>query len=297
MQWFVFIVVYPFLWLIASLPFRLLYALSDGLCVFLYYGVRYRRKVVRRNLRLAFPDLPLQKIRSIERKFYRHLCDLFLEMVKSLRISQGTMEKRFVFKNLDVIRKYEAENRSIVLICGHYASWEWMLSLGKHVNHRGFVVYMPLANRYFDRLVQKIRRRYGVTLIPRKETIATLIQHKEDGILGIYGFASDQSPSARKAIYWRTFMGVTVPVFTGAELLAKKLNHVVMYLHIDKVKRGYYETTFRVITETPAQLEDFAITDVFYNLLEEQIKTQPEYYFWTHNRWKHRHKAPEFSKN
>lgn len=297
MQWLVFILVYPFLWLIASLPFRLLYLFSDAVFLIIYYGIRYRRKVVRRNLQLVFPQASLKKIRKIERSFYRHFCDIFLEMIKSLRISQATMEKRFIFKNIDVLRKYETGNRSIILLCGHYASWEWMLSLGKHIKHRGFVVYMPLSNKYFDRMVQKIRMRHNVTLIPRKETIATLIQHKEEGILGIYGFASDQSPSPKKAIYWRSFMGTITPVFTGAELLAKKLDHVVMYLHIDKVGRGYYETTFKVITETPAKLEDFVITDRFFNMLEEQIRAQPAYYFWTHNRWKHRHKAPEFSKN
>ena len=203
------------------------------------------------------------------------------------------MEKRFVFTNLDCIKKYEDENRSVILICGHYASWEWMMSLAYHIKHKGFGIYTPIVNNYFNRLVKKIRMRHNGFLISRYKARETLIQHKEEGLMAVYGFASDQSPRPRKSSYWRPFMGINVPVFTGAEMLAKKLDYVVLYLHIEKIKRGYYETTFKVLAENPGTFPDYQITDRFTELLEGQIRKQPEYYFWTHKRWKYRNQKDQ----
>ncbi|MEM9685478.1 MAG: lysophospholipid acyltransferase family protein [Bacteroidota bacterium] len=296
MHLLVFIVAYPLLWLISILPFRMFYLFSDVVFFFVYFLIGYRKKVVRTNLELAFPDAYLKTLRAIEKKFYRHLCDVFLEMIKSMHISEAAIKRRFVVKNPDVIQKYEAEHRSIILMCGHYASWEWMMSLAYHIKHKGFAIYMPIMNRYFDALVKKIRMRHKGFLISRYKAKQTLIKHKEEGLLAIYGFASDQSPRPGKAYYWRPFMGVNVPVFTGAEMLAKRLDYVVVFCEIEKVRRGYYEAVFKVLAEDPKAFSDYQITDKFTVLLEQQIKNKPEHYLWTHRRWKHRDKMPEHYK-
>jgi KDO2-lipid IV(A) lauroyltransferase len=212
---------------------------------------------------------------------------MIVESIKSMTISEAEMKKRYVFTNVELIQDIEAQNKSIILMCAHYGSWEWIFILQTYVNSRGYAVYKRLENRYFDKLVKRIRAKYNSYLITTKETIPTLIKLKREGILSINGFASDQSPRLDKTFYWKEFMGVKVPVHTGAEMLAKKLDMAVVFFGVKKLKRGYYETTFKTITLTPKEYDNYQITDLFLKLVEAQIHEAPEYYLWTHKRWKH----------
>lgn len=293
MQFLAYVLVYPFLWLISVLPFRALYAFSDGLFILIYHIIGYRKKTVKENLNLVFPEKSKEEINQITKTFYHHLCDMMVESIKSMTISEVEMKKRMTFSNIELIQQFEAENKSIVLMCGHYGSWEWIFIFQKYVNHKGYAIYKRLANTYFDRLVKRIRARYNTALITTKEAIPTLIQAKRDGELTISGFASDQSPKVQKAFHWANFMGIKVPVHTGAEMLAKKLDMAVVFFGVKRLKRGHYETTFKTITTDPKSYKDYEITDLFLKLVEEQIHQAPEYYLWTHKRWKHRDKVPE----
>ncbi|MEY8868926.1 lysophospholipid acyltransferase family protein [Meridianimaribacter flavus] len=293
MQFLVYILVYPFLWLISILPFRLLYAFSDFVYLFVFRIFGYRKKTVKENLRLVFPDKSKEEINRITKVFYHHLCDMIVESIKSMTISEAEMKKRFTFTNVDVIKAIEEQNKSIILMCAHYGSWEWIFILQTYVKSRGNAVYKRLANKYFDRLVKRIRAKYNSYLITTKETVPTLIDLKRKGILTINGFVSDQSPKPSKAFHWNEFMGLKVPVYTGAEMLAKKLDMAVVFFKVKKLKRGYYETTFETITLNPKEYKDYEITDIFLKLVEQQIYEAPEYYLWTHKRWKHRDKVPE----
>ncbi|MGG5486542.1 MULTISPECIES: lysophospholipid acyltransferase family protein [Flavobacteriaceae] len=293
MQFLVYILVYPFLWLISILPFRLLYAFSDFVYLFVFRIFGYRKKTVKENLRLVFPDKSKEEINRITKVFYHHLCDMIVESIKSMTISEAEMKKRFTFTNIDVIKAIEEQNKSIILMCAHYGSWEWIFILQTYVKYRGNAVYKRLANKYFDRLVKRIRAKYNSYLITTKETVPTLIDLKRKGILTINGFVSDQSPKPSKAFHWNEFMGLKVPVYTGAEMLAKKLDMAVVFFKVKKLKRGYYETTFETITLNPKEYKDYEITDIFLKLVEQQIYEAPEYYLWTHKRWKHRDKVPE----
>ncbi|WP_262732902.1 lysophospholipid acyltransferase family protein [Gaetbulibacter sp. NE] len=293
MQFLVYILVYPFLWLISILPFRLLYAFSDFVYLFVFRIFGYRKKTVKENLRLVFPDKSKEEINRITKVFYHHLCDMIVESIKSMTISEAEMKKRFTFTNIDVIKAIEEQNKSIILMCAHYGSWEWIFILQTYVKYRGNAVYKRLANKYFDRLVKRIRAKYNSYLITTKETVPTLIDLKRKGILTINGFVSDQSPKPSKAFHWNEFMGLKVPVYTGAEMLAKKLDMAVVFFKVKKLKRGYYETTFETITLNPKEYENYEITDIFLKLVEQQIYEAPEYYLWTHKRWKHRDKVPE----
>lgn len=296
MQFIAYILIYPILWLISILPFRLLYAFSDFLYLFVYKIFGYRTSTVKGNLRLVFPDKSEQEISNITSKFYHHLCDMIVEAIKSLTISESQMLKRYKFSNVELLTDLEEKERSIILMCAHYGSWEWVFILQTYINYKGYAVYKRLANKYFDRLVKRIRAKYNSHLITTKETLTVLAECKKNGELTINGFVSDQSPKAHKAFHWNEFMGIKVPMYTGAEMLAKKLDMAVVFFGVKRLKRGYYETTFKTITEHPNEFKDYEITDLFFKLVENQIAEAPEYYLWTHKRWKHRDKVPpEFS--
>ena len=293
MQLLAYIILYPLLWLISILPFRILYVVSDSVYVLIYYIIGYRKKVVASNLRLAFPEKSDQELALIRKKFYHHLCDMILEAIKSITISEAEMKKRYVFTNVEEVHKLEKLNKSIILFMGHYASWEWVFILQAHVNHKGYAVYKRLSNKYFDALVKRIRAKYDSQLITTKETIPTLIKAKRNNELTFNGFVFDQSPKANKAIHWQNFMGVKAPVHVGAEVLAKRLDMASMFLKVKKVKRGYYEATFMDVITNTKDLKDYVITDAALKRVEEQIYEAPEYYLWTHKRWKHKDKVPK----
>ncbi|CAI8193816.1 MAG: Lipid A biosynthesis lauroyltransferase [Formosa sp. Hel1_33_131] len=288
MQLLTYILIYPFLWLVSILPFRLLYAVSDALYVLMYHVFGYRTKTVKANLKLVFPEKSELEIKIITRKFYHHFCDMILESIKSMTISVESMKARFTFKNLEIIKDFEKQNKSIVLMCAHYGSWEWIFILQTYTSHRGYAIYKRLQNKYFDRLVKSIRARYNSYLITTKETFSVLEDAKKKGVLSLNGFASDQSPKKHKAHHWNEFMGINVPVHTGAEMLAKKLDMPVVFFSVKRKKRGYYEATFHTLAEDPNAFKDYEITDNFLKRVEAQIHEAPEYYLWTHKRWKHR---------
>jgi len=293
MQFLAYILIYPFFWFISILPFRLLYAFSDFLYLFVYRIFGYRKKVVQTNLKLALPEKSAEEINTITKKFYHHLCDMIVESMKSMTISKAEMQKRYAFTNIELVKKLEKQNRSIIIVCGHYASWEWSFVLNTYVSHKGFGVYKRLNNKYFDRLIKRIRQRYNTHLITTKETIQVLKDTKASGQLSITGFVTDQTPKLHKARHWNDFMGIKAPIHTGAEMLAKELDMAVLFFDVKKVKRGYYETTFKTIAEQPNEFPNYEITDIFKTHVEAQIKEAPEYYLWTHKRWKHRNNVPE----
>jgi len=288
MQLLAFVLIYPLLWLVSILPFRLLYAVSDMLFFLLYYVFRYRKKTVEENLKLVFPDKSESERKQITKEFFHHLCDMILEAIKSMNISVEDMKARFKFTNIEVIQDYEKRQKSIALMCAHYGSWEWIFILQAYTSHLTFAIYKKLNNKYFDKLIRKIRARYDSYLITTKESINVLVENKKKGLITINGFAADQSPKKEKAYHWNTFMGIEVPVHTGAEMLAKKLDMPVVFFSVKRVKRGFYETTFQTLAEHPSEFKDYEITDMFMKLVEQQIHNTPQYYLWTHKRWKHR---------
>ncbi|QLE02657.1 lipid A biosynthesis acyltransferase [Galbibacter sp. BG1] len=293
MQLLVYILVYPLLWFISILPFPIFYKVSDAVYLLVYYVIGYRKEMVLKNLKLCFPEKSEDELLAIRKKFYKHMCDLFFEMIKSLNISEKQLNERVKFHNLELLDKYARENKSVILLCGHYANYEWVLSLSRHIKHEGFGIYAPLSNKYFNRLVKKTRRQQKGELITKSETPKTMLRNYKNNVLSLYGFVNDQSPMVHQARYWREFFGITVPVHTAAETFAKKFDHAVVFFCAKKVKRGYYETTIVDITDSPKDYPDYKITDIYTEMLEKEIRKQPEYYLWTHNRFKHRNKVPE----
>jgi len=288
MQFLVYILAYPVLWLISILPFRIFYWFSDCVYFLVYYIIGYRKKVVRANLALALPHLNDAERKKVEKKFYQHMCDMFLETIKTMSISAEEMEKRFNVTNLDLILDYAKKGKSVILVASHYASYEWLLTINPKIGFQGVAVYKKLANPYFDKLVRKIRSKFHTELIETKKAIPLMAQNQRDGILSLYGLASDQSPKLDRIFHSSNFMGIEVPVHTGAEMLAKKYDLSVVFAKVKKAKRGYYEATFVSLADNPKDFEDFKITEKYLQEVEKQILEAPEYYLWTHKRWKHR---------
>ncbi|OUD35734.1 lysophospholipid acyltransferase family protein [Flavobacterium sp. FPG59] len=288
MQLLVFILAYPFLWFISILPFPMLYGISNGVYFLMYYVIGYRKKVVRANIALALPHLNQQERLLIEKKSYHHLCDMFLEMTKTLTISSEEMNRRFVITNVELIQEYEKKGKSIMLIASHYASWEWLITLNQKISIQGVGVYKKLGNIYFDKLVRDIRSKYNTQLVQTNKTIPLISENYTNNIQCVYALASDQSPKADRIFHWESFMGVEVPVHTGPEMLSKKYDMTVVFAKVKKIKRGYYELTIIPIAENAKELPDFEITHRYIKEVEKQIIEAPEYYFWTHKRWKHR---------
>jgi KDO2-lipid IV(A) lauroyltransferase len=288
MQFLVFIIAFPLLWIISILPFPVFYIFSDFVYLIVYYVVRYRKKTVRDNLALAFPNLTAKERLIIEKKSYHHLCDMFLEMIKTMTISQEEMNKRFTITNLELVKEFEKKGKSTILLASHYASWEWLLSLNDKTIFKGIGVYKKIANKYFDKLIRDIRSKYNAELVETKKAIPLMAENQHNGVISMYGLASDQSPKLDRAFHWDTFMGVEVPVHTGAEMLAKRYDLNVLFVKVKKVKRGFYEATFVPISDNPKAVPNFEITTLFLREVEKQIYEAPEYYFWTHKRWKHR---------
>ncbi|MEJ1221799.1 lysophospholipid acyltransferase family protein [Sediminicola sp. 1XM1-17] len=292
MQLLVYILAYPFLWLISILPYRLFYAVSDVVFFLVYHVVGYRKKVVYNNLKLVFPEKSEAELLSIRKDFYSHMCDLFLEMVKTMGLSKEEVKKRYHVVNIEVLQELE-KKKSILVLCSHYANWEWNVSMNNYVKSKGYAVYQKIGNKYFDRLIKRIRSRWNTTPITQKETVKTVVRNEQLGVTGIFGMVSDQSPMVSKAQYWSEFMGVKVPIFNGAEVMARKLDLAVVFLKVSKVKRGYYQAEFIPITEAGKKTDKNEITDRFLRETEKQIRERPEHYLWTHKRWKHRNKVPK----
>lgn len=288
MNLLVYIILYPLIWIISKSSFRLIYLFSDFLYLILYHLISYRKKLVRKNLALALPEKTFLERKIIEKKYYKHLSDLFLESFKSLNISEVDIKKRYSFKNIELLDELYKKKKNIILMGGHYASWEWFFIIDRLTDYRINAIYKKLSNKYFDSLIKKIRSKYNGNLISTKNTFKEILKNTKLKGLNIYGFASDQSPKKNKATYWNNFLNNFVPFHTGAEIIAKKYDMAVVYMNVEKVKRGYYLASFKLITDKPKKYKDFKITEDFIKLLENQIFKAPEYYTWTHNRFKHR---------
>ena len=267
----------------------MLYVLSNLFYVLVFYVIGYRKKVVKENLKLTLPHLSEEEHQRITKAFYKHLCDVFIELIKLLSISENEILKRFKIRNPEVIKGLEAKNKSIIFLYAHYTAFEYSAAFTLYdLDFKGYGVYKRVRNKAFDKLINKIRSRFGVVMIDKNEVPKTMMKNQAKQQKAIYGMIADQSPKAKNIKHWTNFLGIETPVFVGAEVLAKRLDLSVCYMKIEKVKRGFYEVELIPITSNAREHNNFEITDIYFKHLERQILKQPEYYFWSHKRWKHR---------
>ena len=275
--------------LVSYIPFRLLYVLSDILFYPLYYVVRYRRKIVRKNLTESFPEKSPAEIKRIERNFYRFFVDIALESCKLLSISPDEMKRRVRFVNIDEVNAVLREGRSISAFLGHYGNWEWLSSVGLWLTEdvRCAQIYHKLRNRTMDRLLIGLRERLGNQCVDMYNT-ARFIAHESKGPKPlIIGFIADQSPKKHEVKHFLNFLNHRVPVLTGTEKITKHYGYEAMFVGVRRVGRGYYECEFSTLHDDPKSLPDFELTELYYQRLEQEIRQQQELYLWSHNRFKH----------
>ena len=288
MQFLIFAITYPLIWILSILPMRILYIKSDVFFFLIYYVFGYRKKVVYNNLQLAFPEKSEAELKRISKAFFRHFTDLIFESIKSFTISEKEVLKRYKYINPELVNTLSKSGRSIALTGAHQANWEWSFSLSLVLDITVFGAYTKLGNKYFEKVVKTSRTKFGVQGFRTSDTVKALHKNFSKNIQGLYILLSDQSPQLQKTHYWQEFLGVKVPVHTGAEMLAKKFDYAVINYVTRKVKRGYYETEFELITESPKEFKNYQITDMFLNITEKNIYRQPEFYLWSHKRFKHK---------
>ena len=284
---------YGLTYAISLLPFWLLYLISDGFFLLIYYLVRYRRKVVWKNLSSSFPEKDEAELLQISRQFYHWLCDYFVETVKLLSISNERLLRRIEFRGVEELEKCFDHGQDCAAILGHYCNWEWLSATGlafkRHPEAVMGLIYHPLYNDAFDRLFIDIRKAHGGNCIPKQDILRHLITLRRDNRRSLFGYISDQAPRWHNIHLWLPFLNHDTPVFTGGERIMRKMDNAVFYVEMERPRRGQYICTFRLLSPHAAQEPDDEVTRRFFQMLEETIHRAPAYYLWTHNRWKRTH--------
>ncbi|WP_308601316.1 lysophospholipid acyltransferase family protein [uncultured Dysgonomonas sp.] len=296
-------ILYIWMYLHALLPFRALYILSDFLYFLVYKVIRYRLKVVRINLKNSFPEKTDKELHVIEKEFYHHFCDYFVETLKLLHISDEEMQKRMVFENMDIVKDLMKDGNSALMFLGHYGNWEWVPSITMSFRNKEDQnkllgqIYRPLKNKAVDDLFLKIRSRFGSFGIAKNETLRVIVKLRKAKQQILIGFMADQTPSFHNIHYWSTFMNQESAVFTGVERIAKQTGFAVVYLDMEKVKRGHYKGTVKLISDKPQDAPEFYITETYIREMERTILRNPAYWLWTHKRWKMTRKEVELAQH
>jgi KDO2-lipid IV(A) lauroyltransferase len=275
-------------WVITLLPLRILYVISDFIFLLLYYFPSYRRKVVATNLKNAFPEKSAKELKSIEIGFYRHLADTFIETFKLTHMSDKEQVKRFSYSNIQVIDKLREEKRDIIAVLGHYNNWEWPTLMPHYLKYKIIIVYRPLSNKYFDRHIYKQRSKDGIVLTPTSMVIREIINNKKNNINTLSVFLTDQTPAKSDIKYWTTFLNQDTAVYTGVEKIASKYDMAIVFFHVQRVKRGYYNLDIELLMDHTKGLPENLITETHVKRLDEIIREKPEYWLWSHRRWKHK---------
>ena len=280
-----FIFYYFFILPISYLPKYFLYFFSNLLYVFLGRVLKYRKKIIHKNLKNSFPEKSENEIFEIRNNFYKHFCDLIVESFSGFSISRKSIEQKITIKNQDLLNEFAVKGQNIILIGGHYNNWEMTAQRMPLVfKHELFAIYKPIKNKFYDRKMKSSREKFGLNMISMKEAKAYF--NNETNTPRAIIFGSDQSPSNSKKAYWTKFLNQDSAFLYGAEKYAKSFNWPVIYVSINKIKRGDYLVEYQLITQKPKEESYGEIIKKFVFLLESDIKNQPEYWLWTHNRWK-----------
>ena len=272
---------------LARLPLRVLYVLSDGMGSLLYHVVRYRRKLVRRNLTRAYPTKTQKEIKQIERKFYHFLCDYFFETIKMQTISEKEVRERFRFTNMELIERLSEDGKPLFVWLGHYGNWEYFASFPLWTPKRITVchVYHTLSNKAMDRLMIQLRNRFGSIGMPQNETYHTLLHLMDEGRQPLIGLIADQRPLKKHSTVWTEFLRQPTALIVGSERIGVRMKAHFLYGEVKVVRRGYYTITYKELF--PDENVTFSITKQYMEQLEQTIDSAPQYYLWSHNRWKY----------
>lgn len=284
--------------IIGAMPLRFLYIISDIGFVIIYHIVRYRRRIVRKNLASSFPEKDEKELRTIERKFYRWFADYFVETLKLLNITTEELHRRIKFIGIDKVEECFQKGQDCGGLLGHYCNWEWLscTTIGMVEGRKLGLIYKPLRSKWFDSLFKTLRSSQPDAIIVAKQDILrVLIGLRRSGTRSLFGYIADQGPRYVNTHLWIDFLNHDTGVFTGAERIMRKMGNAVFYVSMSRPRRGYYNVTFHLISLDASKEEEGTITRRFFKMLEHDIRLNPQFYLWTHNRWKRTH--AEFDKH
>ena len=271
---------------VSLLPYPLLYLLSDFVYFVMYRMVGYRKEVVFTNLKNSFPNKSEQELKKIMSNFYHHLCDIIMESIKGFTISENQLRKRLIIKNPEFSNYFADKGQSIIFVGGHYNNWEICAqAFALYSNHKCIGIYKPLSNTFINDKIYTSRSRYGMNLVSMKQTKKSFEEGSETKAIV---FGSDQNPANPKRAHWVQFLNQDTGVLFGVEKYAKEYDWPVVFVSISKVKRGYYEVEYSLVTDKPKEEPHGKITEDFTERLEQDIINQPQYWLWSHKRWKHK---------
>lgn len=280
--------IYPVAWAIGKLPYKVQFLFSDLIRWVLYGVVRYRRDVVRTNLRNSFPEKSDVELREIERGFYKHLADVFIETLSLASVSERQVRKRMKYLNLDDLMRWTG-GRSWISAMAHYGSWEYTINFDLNKTHDAtLAVYRPLSDKGADRFYRKIRSRFGVIPVPMHDVGREMVRRTKAASHVTLALIADQTPGWPEIQNWTMFLGRWTPFFMGTEKMALKFHMPVFFLDVRKVRRGYYEARFDLLYDGDEVVPEGEITRRYAERLEQMIRTRPELWMWSHRRWKHK---------
>lgn len=275
-----------FLKILGHTPSWLIYLWADFFFLISYHLISYRKKIVIKNLKNSFPEKTDEEIKKISIAFYRHFSDLVVETLKSFQASEETLKKRIRYKNPEVLNELYEQGKSVALLSGHYGNWEWTSALPKIIKHQVNVIYRPIENEIFDNYMKMVRSRFGMFLMPARISLRTMLELEKAGQLSATYYLTDQT-ALKDTDYWMTFLNQETPVFPGPEKVASRFKQAVVFMDIQKVRRGYYEVEFTKLFDDASQTKEFEVTKTHVKFLEDIIRKRPEYWLWSHKRWKH----------
>ncbi|MBQ6187811.1 MAG: lysophospholipid acyltransferase family protein [Prevotella sp.] len=275
------------LWLFSLLPLRIGFILSDGMYYIVYYLVRYRRHVVRKNLTSSFPEKSSAEIVGIEKQFYHWFCDYIVETFKMMTISRSEMARRMTFTGMDTMKQCIEEGQSVAIFLGHYCNWEWISTLPLAAPEKALCaeLYHPLENPEFNNLFLYMRQRFGSVCLPMHEALRHIIKYRNEGQPLIVGYIADQKPLWHNMHFWMPFLGHDTPMLTGSDRIVQRMDQAVFYGEVSRPKRGYYVCEMQLVTRHPKELGEYGITEAYMTRLENTIRQHPAYWLWSHDRW------------
>ncbi|NNC95994.1 MAG: lysophospholipid acyltransferase family protein [Chitinophagales bacterium] len=271
-----------------------LYKIKHPILYFLIITIgRYRREVITKNLKASFPELSGEEIKHIRKKFHHHIIDLLIEGYLMLVLSEKTLLRKYSFTNPELINRYYDEGKSVILVGGHYNNWEYLVvTINKQFKHLGSGIGKKISNRSFGKVMDKRRSRLGTQIWNANNVREKFKEQTENGEPFCCLILADQSVHNVERSFWMKFLNQDTPVLYGLEKLARKYNLPVVYYSCKKVKRGIYESKLELITENPTEEGDGDIVFRYNKMLERDINAAPEYWLWSHKRWKHSKKRP-----
>ncbi|MDA3954958.1 MAG: lysophospholipid acyltransferase family protein [Bacteroidales bacterium] len=278
----------------AILPDFILFGIADIIYFIIYYIINYRKKIVCKNLKKSFPEKSDIELQLISKKFYRQLGDTIIENIALFKMTKKRILQKVEFEETDIFEKLYKKNKNIVGVSAHLYNWELMLAIPKVIPHKVLGIYKPLNNNFVNEQINKMRSKFGATPVSMEESYKVILKNYKAQKLTFIGLIADQRPQKANISHWTTLLNQEAPFYNGPDKIAKKINAAVVFLYIERIKRGRYIIKFEQLFEDVSNCKEHEITEKYVKVLEKKIIENPAYWLWSHKRWKHDKNDPVY---